>query len=209
MAVSLSSKQRRRQSLFGSAEGLCFYCGDFTPLHAGTLDHMIPRVRGGTNALLNLAWCCSPCNRHKGSMTAEEFREYRLRQGMQPQPQRQRQPEPEPAVVIHLIVKGNLMSKPDKTAELEKRVAKLEKRLRKRRKPRKGGKAISLGDAIAKAVEARMDEMWPDSVKSSRMSRGAGKRDVDTIRSYLEDHVPGSWAELSDLFLSLQGEDLS
>jgi 5-methylcytosine-specific restriction endonuclease McrA len=51
----------------------CRYCG---AAPAGTIDHLTPRVRGGGNAMGNLAACCSPCNLAKGSMTEDEFREW-------------------------------------------------------------------------------------------------------------------------------------
>lgn len=35
-------------------------------LHA-TIDHIIPRSRGGNNDLNNLACCCKTCNSHKSS----------------------------------------------------------------------------------------------------------------------------------------------
>ncbi len=52
--------------------GLCAYCE--CELH-GTYDveHMTPLCRGGKNDWTNLAIACSPCNRAKGSRTAEEF----------------------------------------------------------------------------------------------------------------------------------------
>lgn len=51
----------------------CAYCGEGLTGATVTLDHVIPRSRGGTGKLENLALACQPCNRAKGSMTAEEF----------------------------------------------------------------------------------------------------------------------------------------
>jgi 5-methylcytosine-specific restriction endonuclease McrA len=46
----------------------CQYCGRrFTSSKGLTLDHVIPRVRGGTNTWENVVACCSPCNAKKGS----------------------------------------------------------------------------------------------------------------------------------------------
>src|SRR5712672_2699521 len=36
-------------------------------------DHVVPLSRGGSNALVNIATPCRPCNLSKGSKTAEEW----------------------------------------------------------------------------------------------------------------------------------------
>jgi hypothetical protein len=40
--------------------------------HAGTIDHVIPRSRGGKNTWQNLVAACSKCNHRKGNRTPEE-----------------------------------------------------------------------------------------------------------------------------------------
>ena len=47
------------------------YCGAGNQLEG---DHIVPLSRGGSNALVNLATACRPCNLSKGSMTVEEWR---------------------------------------------------------------------------------------------------------------------------------------
>lgn len=47
----------------------CVYCGSKKNL---TLDHVIPKSRGGSNEWTNLVTCCSSCNRHKDNRTPEE-----------------------------------------------------------------------------------------------------------------------------------------
>lgn len=37
------------------------------------IDHVVPRSRGGSNALANLVLACGPCNVAKGTMTLAEF----------------------------------------------------------------------------------------------------------------------------------------
>jgi 5-methylcytosine-specific restriction endonuclease McrA len=46
----------------------CAYCG----LHAGTIDHVMPRSRGGRDSWENLVACCVRCNNAKGDRTPEE-----------------------------------------------------------------------------------------------------------------------------------------
>lgn len=49
----------------------CAYCGaENVPLE---IEHIIPKIRGGSNRLSNLAIACTPCNQKKNSQTAEEF----------------------------------------------------------------------------------------------------------------------------------------
>ena len=48
---------------------ICQYCGTTKNL---TLDHLLPRSRGGETTWLNLVTACSRCNSHKGDRTPEE-----------------------------------------------------------------------------------------------------------------------------------------
>lgn len=49
----------------------CAYCGkENVPFET---EHIIPKARGGTNRISNLALACHPCNEAKGTMTATEF----------------------------------------------------------------------------------------------------------------------------------------
>ena len=48
----------------------CQYCGRFR--HELTVDHVMPRSRGGKTVWNNVVAACHTCNRRKGSMTPEE-----------------------------------------------------------------------------------------------------------------------------------------
>lgn len=49
----------------------CAYCGRAdVPLE---VEHIIPKSRGGTDRVSNLALACRECNQRKGNLTAEEF----------------------------------------------------------------------------------------------------------------------------------------
>ena len=50
----------------------CQYCGRTGQSATLTLDHVIPRSRGGETAWENLVACCHECNNRKGSRTPEE-----------------------------------------------------------------------------------------------------------------------------------------
>jgi 5-methylcytosine-specific restriction endonuclease McrA len=46
----------------------CVYCDRA----ANTVDHIIPRAKGGLSTWENLAACCQPCNNGKGDKSVEE-----------------------------------------------------------------------------------------------------------------------------------------
>ncbi|WP_029146165.1 HNH endonuclease [Microbacterium luticocti] len=47
----------------------CAYCGG----HAATIDHVLPRSRGGADSWENLVACCQRCNNVKGDRTPAEM----------------------------------------------------------------------------------------------------------------------------------------
>lgn len=61
----------------------CYYCGlDLrAPEVEATLDHRLPRSRGGTDQSSNLVPACRECNEAKGNATVEEYRE-RVRESL-------------------------------------------------------------------------------------------------------------------------------
>ncbi len=48
---------------------ICVYCSR----PAGTVDHVVPRSRGGESSWENLVACCGPCNVTKGDKTLEQL----------------------------------------------------------------------------------------------------------------------------------------
>ncbi|NCO34540.1 MAG: HNH endonuclease [Armatimonadetes bacterium] len=60
-----------RKSILARDEYTCQYCGDGGP-HNLTLDHVVPRVRGGKTEWENLVCCCLKCNNKKGNRTPQE-----------------------------------------------------------------------------------------------------------------------------------------
>jgi hypothetical protein len=59
--------------------GPCVYCG--LP-NAATVDHVIPRSRGGAHASENLVRACRRCNSQKGKRTPDEWQERRRARGL-------------------------------------------------------------------------------------------------------------------------------
>jgi 5-methylcytosine-specific restriction endonuclease McrA len=53
-----------RRAVFARDRWTCQYCGvERTTL---TVDHVVPRSKGGPSSWENIVACCAPCNRRKG-----------------------------------------------------------------------------------------------------------------------------------------------
>ena len=63
--------RQRRHELFGLQEGRCGGCRHEFPFRNFTVDHVIPRSRGGTDHLGNLQLLCGACNSLKGDRPQE------------------------------------------------------------------------------------------------------------------------------------------
>ena len=63
--------RKRRHELFGQQEGSCGGCRHEFLFGNFTVDHVIPRSRGGTDHLDNLQLLCGACNSVKGDRTQE------------------------------------------------------------------------------------------------------------------------------------------
>jgi len=58
------SRKITRRAVFARDGWTCQYCG----VERGvlTVDHVVPRCKGGTSTWENIVACCAPCNRRKG-----------------------------------------------------------------------------------------------------------------------------------------------
>lgn len=63
----------KRHRIFSKTNYRCFYCVE---ARATQIDHMHPRIRGGSNDDDNLIGACMPCNVRKKDRTVEEYRFY-------------------------------------------------------------------------------------------------------------------------------------
>lgn len=45
----------------------CYYCKKQITMAEMTIDHLIPKSKGGTNHISNLVPCCEPCNQKKAN----------------------------------------------------------------------------------------------------------------------------------------------
>ena len=61
-----------RKAVLARDSWTCQYCGSRKP--GLTVDHVIPRSRGGTSSWDNIVASCGPCNRRKGNRLPREIK---------------------------------------------------------------------------------------------------------------------------------------
>jgi 5-methylcytosine-specific restriction endonuclease McrA len=63
---------------------VCQYCGEKPGQLQLTVDHIVPRSRGGGHSWTNLVTACKRCNQRKGNLTVEEVGMAPLRKPFEP-----------------------------------------------------------------------------------------------------------------------------
>ena len=61
-----------RRNIIWRDQSQCQYCADYFMADKLTIDHVLPRSRGGKNEWLNLVAACKKCNQKKGDKTPSE-----------------------------------------------------------------------------------------------------------------------------------------
>jgi len=61
-----------KKSLFLRDRGICQYCSKNISLSIGTVDHVVPKSKGGGHVWQNVVWSCEKCNQKKGSRLLNE-----------------------------------------------------------------------------------------------------------------------------------------
>ncbi len=61
-----------RRNIYMRDHYTCQYCGVRPPKEELTIDHIIPRSKGGRSTWENVVLACQTCNSHKGSKTPAE-----------------------------------------------------------------------------------------------------------------------------------------
>ncbi len=72
-----------RRAVFARDDWTCQYCGSRSNL---TVDHVVPRSKGGTSSWENIVASCAPCNRRKGNALPRQAGMRLLRQPRTPSP---------------------------------------------------------------------------------------------------------------------------
>ena len=68
-----NARRKFRQSIFESWEWKCAYCDKELNTKSATIDHIVPKFKGGHNVKSNMVCSCSKCNRSKGSVLLEDW----------------------------------------------------------------------------------------------------------------------------------------
>ena len=63
-----------RRNLFARDKHCCQYCDRSLPPSQLSIDHVVPRSRGGKTTWENVVCCCVDCNTRKGGRTPQEAR---------------------------------------------------------------------------------------------------------------------------------------
>lgn len=61
-----------RRNIYARDRNRCQYCGGKFPTHELSLDHIVPRSRGGESSWTNVVCACVKCNVRKGGRLPEE-----------------------------------------------------------------------------------------------------------------------------------------
>jgi 5-methylcytosine-specific restriction endonuclease McrA len=72
--VPQSTVRFNRRNIFARDNNRCQYCAHFFPTSELSLDHVIPKSRGGQTAWENIVCACVACNVRKGGRTPHEAR---------------------------------------------------------------------------------------------------------------------------------------
>lgn len=70
--IPFERKSLSRKNILLRDHYTCQYCGKVLNPAELTLDHVIPRSKGGSSNWDNLVACCKRCNNHKGNKFPEE-----------------------------------------------------------------------------------------------------------------------------------------
>ncbi len=73
-----------RRNVLARDGHLCQYCGRHYPIHQLSLDHVIPRSRGGMTTWENIVCACLTCNVRKGGRTPHEAKMTLVRRPIKP-----------------------------------------------------------------------------------------------------------------------------
>ena len=73
-----------RRNLYARDGNRCQYCGKRFPTSELSLDHIVPRSRGGPSTWENIVCACLRCNVHKGGRTPSEARMHLIRPPVRP-----------------------------------------------------------------------------------------------------------------------------
>jgi len=82
--IPYQTRALSRKNILLRDRNTCQYCGVVLPAGELTLDHVIPRSRGGNSTWENLVACCHSCNRRKAARMLHEIHDMALNRDPRP-----------------------------------------------------------------------------------------------------------------------------
>lgn len=70
--IPFQGRALSRKNILMRDRNTCQFCARVLPASELTLDHILPRSKGGESTWENLVACCHPCNNRKGDRSPEE-----------------------------------------------------------------------------------------------------------------------------------------
>lgn len=69
----MSRNRRKKRLKLINKKKVCFYCGIKVNKETGTIDHFMPKSKGGNNKKENIKLACMNCNTTKNNMHPEKW----------------------------------------------------------------------------------------------------------------------------------------
>lgn len=84
VVVKQTSVRFKRKIMFNRDDWSCQYCNKKLTYNSITVDHVLPKCRGGQTTWKNCVVCCKQCNRNKGARLPQEANMKLLKQPSEP-----------------------------------------------------------------------------------------------------------------------------
>lgn len=66
-------RMNRKRRAWERTARRCYWCDVALPFADATVDHIVPRAHGGSDAAHNLVTACGACNAHRGHVDFELY----------------------------------------------------------------------------------------------------------------------------------------
>ena len=115
------ARRKFRQHIFEAWHWKCAYCNQQLTQDSATIDHILPKHKGGQNVRNNMMCSCANCNRSKGSTLLDvwfssdnrnisEERLVKIQKWLQQKPSSIKLPFTEPSVLIDNDLSGGWLA---------------------------------------------------------------------------------------------------
>lgn len=71
----MKRKKNDKRYVYIRDRGMCYFCDKELLFKQVSLDHYLPKSKGGPDDIFNLVCCCKGCNKYKKSNVPEDYKE--------------------------------------------------------------------------------------------------------------------------------------